>query len=118
MKMQKHGGYTNKGAEFENSDYNVFTITNDHNNKHSVDNNINHRCEMPASDVTKQTDGIVYKSVNDGKSHVVMSESKFVEKAEEKKVEIDDGNLRRLNYKISESPPIHLALFFAMQVRY
>ncbi|CAG2197921.1 SLC23A1 [Mytilus edulis] len=113
--MQKHGGYTNKGAEFENSDYNVFTITNDHNNKHSVDNNINHRCEMPASDVTKQTDGIVYKSVNNGNSHVVMSESKFVEKAEEKKVEIDDGNLRRLNYKISESPPIHLALFFAMQ---
>lgn len=32
-------------------------------------------------------------------------------------IEYDDKNTKKLTYRISDIPPIHLALFFAFQVR-
>lgn len=67
-----------------------------------------------------ETGDIVYTDVNDHESQVIMSERKFSIKSQEKEcldVAIDDSNLRRMNYRTGESPPIHLALFFSLQVR-
>jgi hypothetical protein len=46
-----------------------------------------------------------------------MTERKFSVKSQDKlKVEIYNSAIRRLNYRTADNPPIHLTLFFAMQV--
>lgn len=53
-------------------------------------------------------------------TEIKMSERKFSLKDTEKEelnVQIDDRNLRRMNYRTADNPSIHLALFFCLQVR-
>ena len=66
---------------------------------------------------TENNEAVVYKSVDDKNNHIIMTERKFSVKSQDKlKVEIDNSAFRRLNYRTADNPPIHLTLFFAMQV--
>lgn len=74
--------------------------------------------DMSTQGVHKENnEAVVYQSVDDKNNHIIMTERKFSVKSQDRlKVEIDNSAFRRLNYRTADNPPIHLTLFFAMQV--
>lgn len=120
--MRNHNSYVNHGVELHDATEKEYKSTNLQNEDEifSFGTKEIFITDMSTQSVHKENnEAVVYKSVDDKNDHIIMTERKFSVKSQDRlKVEIDNSAFRRLNYRTADNPPIHLTLFFAMQVMY
>ena len=119
--MQNHNAYVNHGIDLHDETESGYKSSNPQNEDEIFNfgtREIYKITDMSTQSVHKENnEAVVYESVDDKNNHIIMTERKFSVKSQDKlKVEIDNSAFRRLNYRTADNPPIHLTLFFAMQV--
>ena len=119
--MQNHNAYVNHGVDLHDEMESGYKSSNPQNEDEIF--NFGTREIYKITDMstqilhTENNEAVVYKSVDDKNNHIIMTERKFSVKSQDKsKVEINNSAFRRLNYRTADNPPIHLTLFFAMQI--
>lgn len=71
---------------------------------------------MSISKVTKDDAGLINTDVYNQESRITLTEKEF-SLTDHENIDIMDETTGRISYRTTDNPPVHLALFFALQVR-